>query len=237
MRVAIMQPYFLPYIGYYQLINYCDAFVIYDDVKYTKKGWISRNRIQKLGLVHNISLQIQRDSDNLRISERKLAIDFDREKLYRQISGAYSQFPFWQDSRTVIENTIKKDGENLFNYLEYSIRTVIDHLGISTPIYVSSNLTNNLLSGSERVIEICRTLGANEYINPIGGIDLYKSEVFRENGLSLYFLRSNLTPYLQSDVPFIPGLSIIDAMVAVDANELRRRLDTDFEILDGRFNA
>ena len=83
MRVAIMQPYFLPYIGYYQLINYCDAFVIYDDVKYTKKGWISRNRIQKLGLVHNISLQIQRDSDNLRISERKLAIDFDKEQLYR----------------------------------------------------------------------------------------------------------------------------------------------------------
>ena len=236
MRVGIMQPYFFPYIGYYQLINYCDAFVIYDDVKYTKKGWISRNRIQKSGLVHNISLQIQRGSDRSTISERKLAIDFDKAKLYRQISGAYSQFPFWDESKSVIDTIVNKSDTNLFDYLEYSIRSLVSHLGILKPIYVSSNLTNDSLSGSDRVIEICRTLGASEYVNPIGGIALYSHESFQKNGLSLSFIRSKLTPYAQSEIAFIPGLSIIDAMVSLDANELLYRLNSDFEIIDGRFN-
>ena len=236
MRVGIMQPYFLPYLGYYQLINYCDAFVIYDDVKFTKKGWISRNRIQKSGRVQNISLQIQRGSDGLPISKRNLAIDFNRAKLYRQISGAYSHFPFWNESKSVIDLIINKNEANLFDYLEYSIRSLASHLGISTPIYVSSKLTNDSLSGSNRVMEICRTLGASEYINPIGGIDLYSHESFQKNGLSLSFIRSKLTPYAQAGIEFIPGLSIIDAMVSLDVRTLRHLLNSDFEIIDGRFN-
>lgn len=236
MRVGIMQPYFFPYLGYYQLINYCDAFVIYDDVKYTKKGWISRNRIQKSGRVQNISLQIQRGSDALPISKRNLAIDFDKAKLYRQIAGAYSQSPFWDESKTVINLIINKNETNLFDYLEYSIRSLASHLGISTPIHVSSNLTNNSLSGFDRVIEICRALDASEYVNPIGGIDLYSHESFQKNGLSLSFIRSKLTQYAQAGIEFIPSLSIIDAMVSLDATTLRHLINSDFEIIDGRFN-
>jgi hypothetical protein len=80
MRVAIMQPYFFPYLGYYQLIQSCDVFVLYDDVKYTKKGWISRNRIQQNGRVVNVSLQLKNDRDDCLIGERSLALDFDRAK-------------------------------------------------------------------------------------------------------------------------------------------------------------
>ena len=230
MRVAIMQPYFFPYLGYYQLIQSCDVFVLYDDVKYTKKGWISRNRIQQNGRVVNVSLQLKNDRDDCLIGERSLALDFDRAKLFRKVAGAYSGAAFWDESKSVLNAIIGNKEENLFGYLNNSIEKLLEFLEIPKTILISSQLIDKSLSGTDRVIAICKELGADEYINPIGGVDLYSPNIFKDNGLGLGFISSKLSPYSQSDVEFIPGLSIIDLMVNVGIEELRHRIKSDFEI-------
>jgi hypothetical protein len=231
MRVGIMQPYFLPYIGYFQLINYCDVFVIYDDAKYTKKGWISRNRIQKLGVIHNISLEIKRDHDNLSIRDRTLATNFDREKLFRQISGAYAQSPFWDEIDSVLKTIILNGELNLFRYLEFSIRSLTEFLNIPVPILVSSQLADSSLRGVDRVVAICRSLDATEYINPVGGIDLYDPDTFKQNGIEIGFLRTRLSPYAQTTQGFVPGLSIVDTISNMNQSEFRNVLCSDFDIV------
>ncbi|AVC45854.1 wbqC-like family protein (plasmid) [Rhizobium leguminosarum bv. viciae] len=89
MKLAIMQPYFFPYIGYFQLIHAVDKFVVYDNIKYTKKGWINRNRILRNGEDYTFSLPIKAASDSLDICDRTLSTEFDRNKLVNQIQGAY----------------------------------------------------------------------------------------------------------------------------------------------------
>ena len=77
MKVAIMQPYFLPYIGYLQLLNSVDKFILYDDIEYTKKGWINRNRIVDGEI---ITLPLKKDSDYLNVVERRLSDDWRKQK-------------------------------------------------------------------------------------------------------------------------------------------------------------
>ena len=96
MRLAIMQPYFFPYIGYFQLIAAVDMFIVYDNIKYTKKGWINRNRMLQNGKDVMFSLPLKSDSDYLDVCERELAADFNRDKLLNQFKGAYRRRPVFR---------------------------------------------------------------------------------------------------------------------------------------------
>src|SRR5258705_11030314 len=93
MRLAVMQPYFFPYIGYFQLIAAVDLFIVYDNIKYTKKGWINRNRMLRNGKDVMFSVPLKNDSDYLDVCERELAADFNRDKLFNQLKGAYRGAP------------------------------------------------------------------------------------------------------------------------------------------------
>ena len=95
MKLAIMQPYFLPYIGYFQLIAAVDQFIVYDNIKYTKKGWINRNRLLQNGTDTVFSIPLSKDSDALDIRERQIAADFRRDKLLKQIAEAYRKAPYF----------------------------------------------------------------------------------------------------------------------------------------------
>ncbi len=79
MKLAIMQPYFFPYIGYFQLINTVDEFVVYDNIEFTKKGWINRNRILVNGKDEYITLPIKKDSDFLHVKDRFLAETWSKD--------------------------------------------------------------------------------------------------------------------------------------------------------------
>src|SRR5579859_6091366 len=121
MRLAIMQPYFFPYIGYFQLINAVDLFIVYDNIKYTKKGWINRNRILSNGKVVPLSLPVKNDSDSLDIRDRQLAEAFTPSKLVNQISGAYCRAPYFKEAFPLIEQVLRQDEPNLFKYLYQSL--------------------------------------------------------------------------------------------------------------------
>lgn len=227
-----MQPYFLPYIGYFQLINLCDTFVLYDEIEYSKKGWISRNRIQSNGKVSVFSLHIEKSSDFLQISQKRLASSFDRKKLLRQFDGAYRKSKYWMHARVALEEIILYEDDNLHNYIENSVRRMCKYIGIETTITRSSEIeASNSLRGEDRVLSICKAMKGLQYINPIGGINLYDKSRFKTHGIDLKFLRSRLSPYDQGKPDFVPALSIVDLLANLDLLQLRQLLHNDFEIL------
>ena len=234
MRVGIMQPYFLPYIGYFQLINHCDQFVIYDDIEFTKRGWINRNRILANGEPRTITLPVRKDSDFLDIREREISNDFNSAKMMNLLRESYRRAPFWEANEERLSEILHFADRNLFAFLSNSLTRVCASLEIDTPLVVSSTLgVDNSLRGADRVIAICEALGATEYVNPIGGVELYSQENFAEHGLELSFLRAKLSSYPQFGEPFAGGLSMIDAMVFLDQADLIDRLDSDFELAEG----
>jgi len=224
MKTAIMQPYFMPYIGYFQLINAVDKFVIYDNIKYTKKGWINRNRILVNGKDQYISLPLKKDSDYLNINERELSDSWvnERRKLLNKLKASYAKSPFYSSVNILIEDILNHSEKNLFNFIFNSIQKVCYYLDIETPLVKSSSLEiGNSLKGSLKVIEICNCLKSNYYLNPIGGINLYNKDEFLINYIELSFLKSDEIIYNQFKNNFIPFLSIIDILMFNSKSDIR----------------
>ena len=213
--VAIMQPYFLPYMGYWQLINAADEFVVYDNIQYTKKGWINRNRFLQNGKDEVFSIPLKADSDFLDVSEREVSPTFDREKLVRQLQGAYRKAPHYAENFPVIEGIIRHPENNLSDFINHSIVALNDYLGIKSKITKSSaiEIDHKSLKGQDKVIAISLALGGQEYMNPIGGLDLYDRDEFERQGLKLTFLRSRALQYKTFDAPAIPHMSILDVLM------------------------
>lgn len=216
MKVAIMQPYFLPYIGYFQLIKAVDIFVVYDNIQYTKKGWINRNRILVNGKDEYISLPLQKDSDYLHIKDRYLADSWhtERIKMLNKVQEAYRKAPFFEPAFTELKQILSCESTNLFEFLYHSICRVNKYLAINTRIVVSSTLPiDHDLRSKYKVMALCKVLGATEYINPIGGKGLYDAAEFADNKIELTFLNSSNIAYQQINEDFIPDLTILDVMM------------------------
>lgn len=231
-RVAIMQPYFLPYIGYFQLMSAVDVFVIYDRIKYTKKGWINRNRFLLNGTDATFSLPLKKDSDALDVVERELAADFDRVKLLSQFAGAYRRAPYFAQTFTLLERIVQHEDGNLFRFIQHSLTAVAAHLGIDTEIRVSSSLPfDNELKGQVKVLAICDALIAKHYINAIGGTELYARDFFEERGIELKFLKSRPFAYAQFGDEFVPWLSIVDVLMFNPVEVVRECLDRTYDLV------
>lgn len=232
MTIAIMQPYFLPYIGYFQLLNAVDSFVVYDHIKYTKKGWINRNRFLLNGSDATFSLPLKKGADALDVTERKLAADFDRVKLLNQFKGAYQRAPHFEATFAILEAIVQHKDHNLFRYIHHSLTTMCSYLGIDTKIVVSSTLGfDNALKAQDKVLAICDDLGATRYINSIGGTDLYNQEDFTKRGVELKFLKSRPIIYPQFGNQFAPWLSIVDVLMFNPVADVRAGFMTNYDLL------
>ena len=228
MRIGILQPYLLPYIGYFQLINSVDHLVIYDDAKYTKKGWINRNRFQTNGVEQKFTVPLERASDFLDIRDRKVSPSYASVSIINQITNAYIKSPNFEIVIEQMEKIFDFSERNLFLFIRNSIEVVNEYLEIKTPIIVSSDIhAARGLRGKDRVVKICQELGAKTYINPQNGRSLYDRQDFEDQGIELLFLESQLSEYHQSLLPFLPGLSIVDVMMMESVFEIKSRLLQD----------
>jgi hypothetical protein len=229
MKLAIMQPYFFPYIGYFQLINAADKFVLYDNIQFSKKGWINRNRILVNSKDEYITLPLKKDSDFLNVDERILSDTFktDKIKLLRKINEAYKKAPEFKNVFPLVENVINSNEENLFKFIYYSLQQLCTYLGIKTEFIISSTIPiNHQLKAQDKVIAICNALQADEYINPIGGVELYSKEIFKQHAIELKFMRPDAVEYKQLTGAFIPWLSMIDVMMFNSKETINRYLQS-----------
>lgn len=227
MKVAIMQPYFFPYIGYWQLINAVDTFVVYDNIQFTKKGWFHRNNILINEKKTLFTIPLKKNSDYLDVKDRFLADDSKKQlmKIVSQIEQSYKKSPYFFDVFPFIKDIFLSDEKNLFNYTLNSIFAVCAYLNIKTKIVVSSEITiDHTLRSQEKVIALCKNLNASHYLNPIGGVDLYDRTEFNEKGIALHFLQAELIEYPQFKNSFEPYMSIIDIMMFNSKDDIIKML-------------
>lgn len=232
MKIAIMQPYIFPYIGYFQLIHAVDKFVVYDNIQFTKKGWINRNRILVNGHDDYFTIPLKKDSDYLNVDQRKLADTYDSEKLklLRKFTESYKKAPEFSFVYPLIESMICQNEDNLFRYIYTALIAVNAYLGIETELVISSSIpVDHSLKSQDKVLAICKALHATTYINPIGGTALYSKEVFKKNEIDLHFLQSHSVQYMQFNNEFVPWLSIIDVLMFNPKEKVKQYLE-DYSI-------
>ncbi len=227
MKVGIMQPYFFPYLGYWQLINAVDKYVIADEDNYIKAGWMHRNRILNNGDIKYFGLQISKASSNRPINEVEIFPDTKHfKKMIRTIECQYQRAPYFEAVFPLIYTLVTNEEKNLARYLEYQIKSISSYLSIETEFLISSDIIyNRKFKFQDEVIGMCRALGAKEYINAIGGQKLYSKETFAEWGIGLKFLQTEDIRYRQFNYPFMPNLSIIDVLMFNSKETVQKMLE------------
>jgi hypothetical protein len=225
-KLAIMQPYFLPYLGYFQLMAKADVFVLYDDVHFINRGWINRNRININGAAHLLTVPLRQASQNRLICDIATSEDASwRSKILKSIQQAYARASQFSRVFPLVERIVQYPASNLADYLLHSLTALRDHLELKTDIVATSRRYGNAnLKAQARIIDICLRERADRYINSIGGLDLYDRAQFEEHGLKLSFLVPELRPYAGAHTCFVPALSIVDVLMHNDPASVTEQL-------------
>ncbi|WP_439883034.1 WbqC family protein [Pontibacter sp. MBLB2868] len=234
MRLAIMQPYIFPYLGYFQLIQAVDKFVVYDDVSFIKQGWINRNKILLNGEKHFFFIPVEgissfKDINQTFVSDKPINWE---KKILRTIEQAYRKAPFFNNILPIVEASVYNQRGNAISTVAVSsIERVLQYLDIEKNIVESSTVYNNKeLKGQDRIIDICKKEDADTYINAIGGVELYEKEYFSNEGIKLFFLKSELRSYRQFHNISIPALSIIDVLMFCPIKQVQQML-TEYHLV------
>lgn len=214
-RISIMQPYFFPYIGYFQLLAHSDLFVVYDDVNFIKQGWVNRNRIMINRESKYLTIPCRNISSNIQIRYTNHALTEQIiSKLLKKVRLAYQSAPFFDEVYSIIESVLNAQPSSISELASQSLQATCRYLQIDIPFKFSSkSYDNEELNRSDRLIDICRSEDAGYYLNNIGGRELYDGGYFAVRGIRLQLLDPVIKPYQQFDNTFIPGLSIIDVMM------------------------
>jgi hypothetical protein len=229
--IAIMQPYIFPYVGYFQLINAVDEFVFYDDVNFIKRGWINRNRILVNKQENVFSVPLTKISSFTLIHKIELhPVLFDkwRIKFIKTLIQSYRKSPNFNLVFPLIEDILNFKTNNIANYAINSIQKIADYLDVSTNFSVSSDKFPHSrgIDRADRLKTICELQEAKQYINALGGQELYNKEFFLEDNIQLNFLNPNIDSYNQFDNEFISGLSIIDILMFNDKKDIMKMLNS-----------
>lgn len=222
MKLGIMQPYFLPYIGYFQLIKAVDKYVVFDDVNYIMRGWINRNNFLVNGEKILLTISLKKSSSNRLINQIEIADNFTN--FMKTVQQNYGKAPYFKDVYPLLERIVQYDDKCLSRFNANSIKEICNYLGIDTTLLISSDLPKDCsLKGMAKGLEICRLLKTDVYINAIGGQKIYKKEDFSLYNIELYFLQTDNISYKQFNKTFISNLSILDVLMfnsVKDANTL-----------------
>lgn len=229
MKLAVMQPYFFPYIGYFQLIYAADKFVFYDDVNFIKGGWINRNRILINEEPKYFSVPLNNISSYRKTCETKInhqQFNHWKTKFYKTLEQHYGKRPFYAKVLPVINEVLEKDEQNIGALAKRSVVKILNYLKIEKDIVWSSDIYGNSnLQREERILNICLEERTTEYINLIGGKSIYSKTDFQTEGVDLHFLEPVLKPYPQNSKEFIPSLSIIDVLMNNSDKEILSMLE------------
>lgn len=222
-----MQPYLFPYIGYFQLMNLVDKFVVYDDVNYINKGWINRNKILVNNSEYLFTLPLIGASQNRKINDIEIARNGKWEnKMIKTIADSYRKAPYFKAVFPIIEEILLYEESNLAAFILASLTKLKEYIGINTLLRHSSSTYNNShLKGQERILDICKKEHATHYINPIGGMEIYNANLFQLIDIELSFIKSRSVTYRQLGNEFLPWLSIIDVVMFNSIDETKKLLD------------
>ncbi|WP_339136365.1 MAG: WbqC family protein [Candidatus Electrothrix sp. GW3-4] len=237
MKVAIMQPYIFPYIGYFQLINYVDKWVIFDDTQYISKGWINRNRMVHPDVKKEwqyFTVPVKKHSRESKINHIEINNNVDwRGEFLRKLEGAYKKkAPYYRETISFVEECIDFRASSLSEWIEHTLKFTCDYLDIAFDYLVFSKMNIGLKEvdhAGQWALEIADAMGAAEYVNPAGGYTIFNESEFQSRNIKLRFLKPQLNPYVQRRGYFVPGLSIVDVLMWNDKEYIVSILD-DYDV-------
>jgi hypothetical protein len=236
MKLAIMQPYFLPYLGYFSLIKHTDEFILFDTVQFIRHGWIERNRILKPSNGWQyIMVPLKKHSRETLIKDIEINNDQQwKEKILAQLQHYKKQAPYFSNVIDILNEIFSKEYATIVDLNLASLKTVCNYLGINTPIQVFSLMNIDIEPANapdEWALNICKALGnVDEYWNPPGGQSFFDRKKYENAGINLKFHSAILTDYDQKRNVFEPGLSILDVMMFNSIEEINKMLD-NYELL------
>jgi hypothetical protein len=221
-----MQPYFFPYVGYFQLLCAVDRFVFLDDVNYNPRGWINRNRVLVGGREAYLTVPVADASQHRKIDQIEIAEDPRwLARMEKTLAQSYAKAPQFEPAYALVHEVLHAGERSLADLARRSVLAVARYLGIETEIVGSSSVYGNAqLAGQERILDICRREGAGTYLNLPGGRLLYNGEAFAASGVALRFIEPALTEYRQSTPDFHPRLSMIDVLMHNEIAAVRAML-------------
>ncbi len=230
MKLAIMQPYLFPYLGYFQLIRAVDTFVVYDDVNFIKGGWINRNYILAQSNRQLFTIPLKGASPNRLINGIEVC-GVRNKKNIDTIRQCYNKAPQFSDVFPLIENILMQTEQNLARFLDFGLRRVCNYLDLHPRWYISSTFKkDNNLKGQEKILAICEELKITHYINAPGGRSIYDKDVFTSRGIKLSFIQPKTVAYSQFGNEFVPNLSIIDVMMFNSKKQCAKLLE-EYELV------
>jgi len=232
MILGIMQPYFFPYLGYFDLISRCDSWVVFDSCQYTPRSWMTRNRIAhptKDWMYFRCDVH---GSQHMAISEVELA---DPDKTRRTLLGQLTQYkksaPFYRDVIELVKTSFESlPSPSLTDMNVSAMAAVCAYLGIHFAPVIASQENFELppvCHPGQWALEISSVLHADMYINPPGGKDLFRPEEFSERGIGLAFTRVPDFEYDPAPFTFVPSLSILDVLMWNSPEQVRAQLGKD----------
>lgn len=232
MALAVMQPYFFPYIGFFQLVSAVDIFILYDDVNYIKGGWINRNNIILNNKKKLITLNLVASSSNKDINE--IYVDNRNSKMLKTIKQTYSKAPFFETVFPIVEEILASclSTNTISAIAGHSLTKVAEYLNLETVFEYSSEKYSDTkgMDKADRLIEICKRNSVDTYINAIGGMDLYSKGYFKKKNIDLFFIKNHIQEYKQFNNEFIPYLSIIDVMMFNSIEKINEMLN-NYELI------
>ena len=231
MKLAIMQPYFMPYIGYFSLIKHTDEFILFDPVQFIRHGWIERNRVLKQsGGWQYIQVPIIKENgrDTL-IQDIKINNCSDwKSKILAQIQHYKKIAPYYDSVIDLLKRIFSKEYNDIVSLNREALIVICDYLDIhrNFPIFSKMDLTiDGVTAPDEWALNICKAMGANEYLNPIGGTEFFDRTKYEQANVSIAFQNIEITEYNQKREVFESGLSIIDVLMFNTAEETSKMLD------------
>ena len=195
MKIAIMQPYFAPYLGYFQLIKEVDLFIFYDDVNFITRGWINRNYITINNDLKKFTIPLKKPSQNKLINE--IEVNWDCKEMKKLIKTFEYNLKNKPKANYIINKVIESKPTTISDMAILSITLICKELGIKTKFEKSSNL--NYTKTKDKVlnlVEICKENGFSNYGNAEGGQKIYTKKEFSDHGINLQFLKGTSTPSL-----------------------------------------
>ncbi|MDH4610278.1 hypothetical protein E8F12_17155 [Pseudomonas sp. BN102] len=228
--ISIMQPYVFPYIGYFCLIEESDVFVFYDDVNFINRGWINRNRILINGTPYNFTIPLSNGSQNKLICDIKThSFDDFKRKFLKQIQLAYGKCPFYEVGYRYVLDVLSTEQSSISDVAIKSIERFYEVIGVDKKFVRSSACFSNTrgMARPDRLIEITKLLDSDNYVNSIGGTELYEKDYFADRGVNLSFVNPKLKSYKQiSAREFVAGLSVIDVLMNNDVENIKLHLQS-----------
>ncbi|MGO9022561.1 MAG: WbqC family protein [Syntrophobacteraceae bacterium] len=234
--LGIMQPYFLPYVGYFSLIMAADEWIVFDPVQFIRHGWIERNRILKPNEGWQyISVPLVKLPRETLIKDTRIRVEEPwRQKIFRQLEHYRKHAPYYSEVYAFLEKSFEYETNSITRLNTHLINCTCRYIGIpfSAHIYSNMNLIHDEITNpGEWALNIAKAVNAKGYVNPPGGVELFDKEKFRSAGINLKFLKNNLSSYNQKRPVFEPRLSIIDVMMFC-APEEARALVRDYELFE-----